>query len=581
MRIALAQINPTVGDLEGNARAITAAIERSAGADLVVLPELCVCGYPPRDLLLHGHFVEACGRVAAELGAAAPVDQTLVIGVPLRRADGRLSNALVVYRGGMEIARYAKRLLPTYDVFDEDRYFEAGDEPVVIDVAGVRVGLSVCEDLWRGEDAGFAHQHAVDVDPVAGLAAAGARVIVNPSASPFVVGKRARHLELLRGHATRHGVHVVSVNQVGGNDDLVFDGRSCVIGPSGAVLARAAAFAEDVVVTEVASNGRADVVGRPTGEVEPGPRESDESAEEMVWKALVLGVRDYVHKTGFRSVIIGLSGGIDSALTAAIAAAALGPGQVLGVSMPGKYSSDHSRSDAAELADRLGVRMLTAPIAGPFDGFRSVLDAVFGELGERALGESLPDLTEENLQSRVRGAVVMAMSNRTGSLVLTTGNKSEFAVGYCTLYGDMNGGLAVLSDVPKTLVYRVSRWVNERFADAGFARPPIPQGTIDKPPSAELAPGQEDSDSLPAYEVLDRIIDLYVERRLSVADVITMIETEFGASHRVSPDETRRVCRLIDLNEYKRRQAAVGVKVTHVAFGPGRRMPIARGPWRG
>jgi NAD+ synthase (glutamine-hydrolysing) len=571
MRIGLAQINPTVGDLETNAGLIRAAMVRAqgelGGCDLLVFPELCICGYPPRDLVLHRHFVERCEEVTRELGGAAPAGMTVVLGLPARRGDGRLANALSVWRDGTEIARYEKRLLPTYDIFDEDRYFEPGRAPAVIEIGGVKVGLSVCEDLWKGADAGFADRYLDAPDPVAELAALGARVIVNPSASPFVLGKRRRHLELLASHATRHRATVVSVNQVGGNDDLVFDGRSCVVNPDGSIAARAAAFEEDLVIVDVHAD-------RGVAGGEDLPRDEHESPEEMVWRALVLGVRDYVRKTGFRKAIIGLSGGIDSALTAALAVAALGPESVLGVSMPGKYSSDHSKSDAADLADRLGVRMITTPIAEPFDGFAGVLDPAFGELAERRLGETLPDLTEENLQSRVRGTIVMALSNRTGALVLTTGNKSEFAVGYCTLYGDMNGGLAVLSDIPKTLVYRVSNWINTNAEAMGFARPPIPEATITKPPSAELAPGQKDEDSLPAYEVLDAIIDLYVEQRASVARVREAI------GGRADAETIRRVCRLIDLNEYKRRQAAVGLKVTHVAFGAGRRMPIARGPWR-
>ncbi len=571
MRIGLAQINPTVGDLETNAGLIRAAMDRAGahagGCDLLVFPELCVCGYPPRDLVLHRHFIEGCEAVTRELGTSTSGGMAVVLGLPARRADGRLANALSVWRDGREIARYEKRLLPTYDIFDEDRYFEPGREPAVIEVAGVKVGLSVCEDLWKGADAGFSDRYLDAPDPVAELAALGARVIVNPSASPFVLGKRRRHLELLASHATRHRATVVSVNQVGGNDDLIFDGRSCVVNPDGAIAARAGAFEEDLVVVEIDPD-------RGVAGAESLPTHERESPEEMVWRALVLGVRDYVGKTGFQKAIIGLSGGIDSALTAALAVAALGPESVLGVSMPGKYSSDHSRSDALDLADRLGIRMITTPITGPFDGFAGVLDGAFGELGERRLGESLPDLTEENLQSRVRGTIVMALSNRTGALVLTTGNKSEFAVGYCTLYGDMNGGLAVLSDLPKTLVYRVSNWINEHAASMGLARPPIPEATITKPPSAELAPGQKDEDSLPAYEVLDAIIDLYVEQRASVAQVREAL------GDRADADTIRRVCRLIDLNEYKRRQAAVGLKVTHVAFGPGRRMPIARGPWR-
>jgi NAD+ synthase (glutamine-hydrolysing) len=566
MRLALAQINPTVGDISGNAALIERTLEaaRRRSVDLVVFPELAICGYPPRDLLHHEGFVEACEAACARIGERCTAGITAVLGTPLRLGDAgaggvRLANSLVVYRDGARVDCYDKRLLPTYDVFDEDRYFEAGSRAVVIEVGGERVGLAICEDLWQGKDAGFSSAYDDAPDPIAELAAAGARTVVVPSASPFVLGKGTRHRAILRAHATRHRLTMASVNQVGGNDDLIFDGHSCVIGPDGAMLAAAKGFEEQLLVLE--SDGTR------FGEVDDPVASGD--ANRMLFDALVLGVRDYCRKTGFRTAVLGLSGGIDSALTAAIGAAALGGENLLGVLMPGPYSSAHSLTDARDLGERLGVKTVTAPIGPGQNGIGGVLDAVFGELGEPALGERMPDLTQENLQSRVRGAMVMAISNRTGAIVLTTGNKSELAVGYCTLYGDMNGGLAVLSDVPKTRVFALSKWMNEHWASLGFAKAPIPENTITKPPSAELAPNQKDSDSLPDYEVLDEIVDRHVERRQSAATIAR--ETGFDAA------EVSRICRLIDRNEYKRRQMATGLKVTSVAFGPGRRVPIARG----
>lgn len=556
MKIALAQLNPTVGDLESNAKKITHAITRAreSGAALVVLPELVVCGYPPRDLLTVEGFVERCAATARAIGESATAGITAVIGTPLPLDGGGVANGLVVYRDNALVDSYDKRLLPTYDVFDEDRYFEPGDRTVVVEIGGRRVGLAICEDLWRGEDAGFAARYADAPDPVAELGKAGVDLLVVPSASPFVLGKHARHRAILTKHAHALGVPVVSVNQCGGNDDLIFDGRSCVVRPDGRTLCEARAFEEDLAVLEL--DGTSPV---------PAPEIGD---ERLVVAALTAGVRDYLGKCGFRSACIGLSGGIDSALTAAIAVRALGPGNVLGATMPGPFNSEGSVTDAYALAENLGMRCITMPIAPGFDGHRAVLDAGFRAIGQPVLGERLPDLAQENLQSRVRGALMMGISNRTGALLLTTGNKSEVAVGYCTLYGDMNGGLAVISDVPKTMVYRVCRHMNEHFAELGFSAPPIPQSTIDKPPSAELAPGQKDTDSLPPYEVLDEIVERHVERKQSSARITG--ETGFDAAL------VARVCRLIDLNEYKRRQYAVGLKITHVAFGPGRRMPIAQ-----
>lgn len=556
MKLALAQINPTVGDLAGNAARIADAINRAraGGADLVVLPELAISGYPPRDLLTVERFVTRFTDAARAVGESETAGLTAVIGTPLIRADGNIANSLLVYHDNRLVTSYDKRLLPTYDVFDEDRYFEPGDRAVVIEVAGLRVGLAICEDLWRGEDAGFAARYADAPDPVAELGKAGVDLLAVPSASPFVLGKHARHRDILMTHARNLGVPVVSVNQCGGNDDLIFDGRSCVITPDGRTLAEADDFEEDLVVL--------DPINAPA--IEPPAI----SAERLVIDALTVGVRDYLGKCGFRAACLGLSGGIDSALTAAIAVRALGPDAVTGAAMPGPFSSPGSVTDALALAENLGVRCLTMPIAAAFDGHKQILDAAFGKLGRPALGERLPDLTQENLQSRVRGALMMGISNRTGALLLTTGNKSELAVGYCTLYGDMNGGLAVISDVPKTMVFRVCRHLNDHHAELGFRVPPIPESTITKPPSAELAPDQLDTDSLPPYEVLDEIVERHVERRQSSQRITD--ETGFDG------DLVARICRLIDLNEYKRRQLAVGLKITHAAFGPGRRMPIAQ-----
>lgn len=575
MRIALATINPTIGDLDGNARLISGFVGRArdAGASLVVFPELAVCGYPPRDLLLQEGFVRACGSACARIARACR-GITAVVGAPTPAGKGALANSLVVLRDGRRIGAYAKRLLPTYDVFDEDRYFRPGDRACVVRVGGagarggIRVGLSICEDLWRGEDAGFPGRYLDRPDPVADLARAGVDVIINPSASPFVLGKGPRHRAILARTARRHGVYVAAVNQVGGNDELIFDGHAAVFGPSGALAAAGAGFREELLMFDVPRGAARGARGRRAAD--PLLKASE---EELLFAALTLGVRDYLRKTGFSSAIIGLSGGIDSALTACIAAAALGPANVLGVAMPGPYSSDHARADAFELARRLGVACVEAPIAEPMSGFRGVLDGVFGARGVARLGERLPDLTEENLQSRLRGTTLMALSNRTGAIVLTTGNKSEMAVGYCTLYGDMNGGLGVLSDLTKRQVYALSRWINEHHRSIGLGdQPPIPESTLGKAPSAELRPDQKDQDSLPPYDELDAILALRVQGRLSPATIARRTGLALGLVERIT--------RMIDLSEYKRRQAAVGLKVTGVAFGSGRRMPIARG-WIG
>ncbi len=572
MRLALAQINPTVGDLPGNAQRIAEWIDkaRATGADLVVLPELCLCGYPPKDLLLMEGFIEACGGEARRIGESATQSITVIFGCPLPadRGDARagVANSLLVYRDNKYLESYHKRLLPTYDVFDENRYFTPGDRPVVIEVKGVRVGLSICEDLWKGEDAGFAEKYRRAADPVAALHQAGGGVdlLVSPSASPFVLGKGLRHREILRRHASERRWWVASVNQVGGNDDLVFDGHAAVYGPDGALAAAAGGFAEDVIVFDIPARASTTPPGRPSP---PDPLTAA-PAEEQLFRALVLATRDYVRKTGHTAAIIGLSGGIDSAVTAAIAVAALGRDKVLGVSMPGPYSSEHSRTDARKLAERLWIECITIPIEAPLAGFRQTLDPAFEERDWEALGARLPDITEENLQSRARGTTLMALSNRSGSLVLTTGNKSELAVGYATLYGDMNGGYAVLCDVSKMQVYALAAWMNANFRAAGFSEPPIPEGSIIKPPSAELRPNQTDQDSLPPYRLLDAVIERYVERHESPA----RIARETG----IEPATVNRVVGMIDRAEYKRKQLALGPKVTTVAFGTGRRFPIAQ-----
>ncbi len=575
MRLALAQINPTIGDLEGNAELILrfAALAAEGGAELVVFPELAMCGYPPKDLLLQEGFIEACGLAARRVASGAPQGLWIVMGCPMPVREphvrgGPVTNSLVVcHRGSIE-ARYDKRLLPTYDVFDEDRYFTPGDAPCVIDVESqsgkARIGLSICEDLWKGEDAGFAQQYLDKADPVTELVKAGATMIVNPSASPFVLGKGARHRAILRTHAARHGIVVAAVNQVGGNDDLIFDGHAAVYDSRGELVAAGPGFEEALTLVDVP-------VDRPHAQVVAHDPLLCAGEESLAYRALVLGVRDYCRKTGFNKAILGLSGGIDSALTVALAAGALGAKNVLGVAMPGPYSSDHALRDARESATRLGTQFMVVPIEGPMGSFRGILDPAFKGAGFDALGERLPDLTEENIQSRLRGTALMALSNRTGAIVLTTGNKSELAVGYCTLYGDMNGGLAVLSDVSKNLVYRLARWINESHGVLGLSSPPIPVSSIDKAPSAELRPNQTDQDSLPPYDVLDRIIELCVEKHHSPAAIAAV--TGFDAP------TVNRCCRLIDLSEYKRKQSAVGLKLTTVAFGSGRRMPIAQ-RWR-
>ena len=578
MRLALAQINPTIGDLAGNAALIRRFIDRAseAQADLVVFPELALSGYPPKDLLLQEGFVQACAAAAKALGEAATGGITAVFGSPHplksgpEPASGRsVANSLLVYRDGRLIDSYDKRLLPTYDVFDEDRYFVPGRRAVIVDTptkAGPawRVGLSICEDLWRAEDVGFSNRYAARPDPVAELVRPvngqpGAQIIINPSASPFVLGKGKRHRDLLRKHAVNNGIFIAAVNEVGGNDELIFDGHACVLDPSGTLIAAAQGFEEHLLIHDLVP---------PTGKRPAATPVADPLLtapdEELLFRALVLGVRDYCRKTGFKSAVLGVSGGIDSAVTAVIATAALGPADVLAVSLPSRFSSAGSKDDARVLAENLELPFQSIPIEPVFG---ALLDALAPSFAGQA-----PDIAEENLQSRVRGTLLMGLSNKLGHILLTTGNKSELGVGYCTLYGDMNGGLAVLSDVTKQWVYRLARWINANPTKLGIAihfRVPIPEASITKPPSAELRPNQTDQDSLPPYDVLDEILERYVERR----EDPTRIVRETG----YDPAVVAKVIRLIDLSEFKRTQAAIGLKVTGVAFGSGRRYPIAQG----
>jgi NAD+ synthase/NAD+ synthase (glutamine-hydrolysing) len=542
LRLALLQINPTAGDLDGNSSLIIAGARaaQAQGADLMVTPELALMGYLPRDLLMNRGFIrrgcEKLSHIARELKDAPP----LLVGVatPNPSDVGRpLYNSAVLLHKGAVGQAFHKSLLPTYDVFDEDRYFEPFQGTQLLELDGVRLGISICEDVWNDRD--FWKRRRYHQDPIEALAKAGAQAIVNLSASPFTVGKQTLREEMLGHMARKYGLPVAIVNQVGANDDLIFDGRSSVFDAQGKLFARAKGFAEDVLAVDLLA-GKGEIAS------------DDFLPEAEIWNALVLGVRDYARKTRFRKVLLGLSGGIDSALTAAIAADAMGPENVLGVMMPSRYSSQGSVDDSVELARNLGIQTMLLPISDIMKTYDGVLADAFAGLN--------PDVTEENIQSRIRGNLLMALSNKFGSLLLTTGNKSEMSVGYCTLYGDMNGGLAVIADLPKMMVYRVARWRNQRG-------PAIPESTITKAPSAELRPDQTDQDSLPPYNLLDEILELHVEQCRSAEEIIAEGYDE---------NTVRRVLRLVRIAEFKRKQAAPVLKVTSRAFGTGWRMPIVR-----
>ncbi len=541
MKIGLAQINTTVGDLPGNFEKISQAYRQAveAGADLVLTPELAVTGYPPRDLLFKARFVPASLEILQRLQAVVG-EVPLLVGFVAPREPGRAGqgfyNAAAFLQGGGQPPQVVhKSLLPTYDVFDEARYFNAAAHTAPILWNGRRLGVTICEDIWAEQDL---PRPLYATDPVRSLIAQGAEMILNLCASPFQCGKPRRRFEMIAGLAVKHSVPFVMCNAVGGNDELIFDGHSCAFDAQGHALKLLPGFGEQVAVADLA------------GPAVPLPSLPEEPEE--LRPALVLGLRDYFSKCGFRSAVLGLSGGIDSAVTAALAVEALGPENVTGVVMPGPYSSKGSVADALDLAQNLGVRTLQVPIGEPLEALRRQFGAAFAGLAE--------DATEENMQARLRGTVLMSLSNKFGSLLLTTGNKSELAVGYCTLYGDMAGGLAVLSDVPKTSVYRLANYLNRD-------KEVVPISTIEKPPSAELRPDQRDQDTLPPYDLLDQVLQLYVEDNLSALEII---------GKGFDPTTVRWVQRRVDLNEYKRAQAAPGLRVTSHAFGSGRRMPIAQ-----
>ena len=573
MRLGLAQLNPTVGDLAGNRRKILDAYTAlvAQGAELVVFPELAVCGYPPRDLLFKRRFVPDVAETLAQIAAATGAVPAIVGTVELNltgRGRPFYNSAAFCYRGAV-VAIGRKCLLPTYDVFDEDRYFEPATSPTVVDHAGVRIGLTICEDIWTHPMISTRRLYSGRM-PIEQLADQKCDLMVNLSASPWHNAKDGVRQTLVVSKAARAlGCAVVYVNAIGGNDELIFDGRSHVVDAQGHVTAGLAAFAEELRVVEVSlartsvssaavsAVSAASVSQRPT--LHPHLAASFAPAElGDIYHALVLGLRDYAQKSGFQRALIALSGGIDSAIVAVLAAEAFGPENVVGVSLPSAISSQHSRDDARLLAENLGIRFETIAIA----------DAVVA--AETALGPLFagrpPDVTEENIQARVRGVLMMALSNKFGSLLLTTGNKSEMAVGYCTLDGDMCGGLAVISDVFKTQIFALARWINSPAAP-GAGREIIPLNTIEKPPSAELRPGQVDQDSLPPYDILDAILKGYVEEGLSRRDLIAQ-----GFAESVVNDVVRKV----DLNEYKRKQSAPGLKITPLAFGVGRRIPIVQ-----
>jgi NAD+ synthase (glutamine-hydrolysing) len=546
VKIALAQINPTVGDFAGNVAAILQFAERArvAGAELAIFPELSVCGYPPADLIEKNTFLDAAQKAVDEVTAwTAGHEMAVLFGAVLPAsvtAGKRARNVAVLSQQGRILLVQQKMLLPFYDVFDEQRYFEAATSQSVAELNGERIAITICEDAWN--DKGFWPQRMYADDPVEKLMASDAegqrpKLLLNISASPFWRGKIDLRRRMVSALAQRHGVVTVMVNQVGGNDSLIFDGSSFAIAPEGGVLAQARSFGEDLVVFDTSSASKT---------------ADDCDPVAVLWRALVLGTQDYVRKCGFSKVVVGLSGGIDSAVVAAIAVEALGAENVLGVGMPSEYSSTGSVDDARSLARNLGIRFELLAIREIYEKFTQALEPIFR-------GTSF-GLAEENLQPRIRGTLLMAISNKTGALVLTTGNKSEMAVGYCTLYGDMVGALAVIGDVVKTRVYDLARYANRE-------REVIPEATLTKPPSAELRPDQKDTDSLPVYEVLDPIVEAYVERYEPARQI--------AKSQKLDEELVRHVVQLIERSEYKRQQAAPVLKVTEKSFGTGRRFPIA------
>ena len=543
MNIALAQINPTVGDLQGNSRKIVDYAQRAheAGADLIVFPELCVTGYPPQDLLENQLFLEGVGHSLDRIASEIPAGIGIIVGAPEVNPDAtgkRLYNTAMLLENGERLAVVRKQLLPTYDVFDENRYFEPADNCSVVEWRGLKLGLHVCEDMWNNEEQ--VQYHLYDENPIDTLAAQGADLFINISASPFYADKHDVRNRLIAENCQEHNIPFLYVNQVGANTELIFDGDSRVHDAAGNLILNAKSFEEDLIFWEMGTA--------------PAPVSIQRSQIETVHDALVLGIRDYFEKTGaFSKALVGLSGGIDSAVTCALAVEALGPERVVGVTMPSKYSSSGSVDDSVALADAYGIEFHRIPIVPAVAAF----DDMLGEIFEG----TQPGVAEENVQARSRGLTLMAISNKFNHLLLTTGNKSEMSVGYATLYGDMNGGLAVLSDVFKMEVYALAEYINER---AGHDL--IPRNTITKPPSAELRPDQKDQDSLPPYPLLDEILRRYVEEQEDL-DVIAVATGQ-------SEDFVHDILRKVDRNEYKRRQAPPGLRVSKKAFGVGRRLPI-------
>jgi len=550
MKVALLQLNPTVGDLIGNSNLIASSARRAGtDIDLFVTSELALLGYPPRDLLLNEDFVrrswDSLRQLALDLADLPPIlvglaePNTGVVGRPL------FNSAALLCRGRVE-RTFRKTLLPTYDVFDEDRYFEPASESQILRLKGTIFGISICEDIWNDRD--FWKRRRYHADPVQELVARGAEAIINLSASPFTVGKQMHREAMLSNLARKYQVPFLYVNQVGGNDDLVFDGRSCFFNSLGHLIARGRGFKEDLITADLATPAPT-----PAGSI----AKDDFTPEAEIWQALTLGTRDYVHKCGFSSVLLGLSGGIDSGIVAAVASQALGPENVLCVLMPSPYTSQASLEDALLLAHNLGVKTITISITEIMQSYDAKLAGPFSGLPA--------DVTEENIQARIRGNLLMALSNKYGSILLTTGNKSELAVGYCTIYGDMSGGLAVISDVPKTFVYRLAEWLN-----SATGREIIPVRIMKKAPTAELRFDQTDQDNLPPYVVLDAILERYIEQHQSEEELLAQ---GFDAS------TVARVLCLVKNAEFKRRQAAPGLKVTDRAFGSGWRMPVASQSW--
>ncbi|MDG2990716.1 NAD+ synthase [Candidatus Synechococcus calcipolaris G9] len=572
MNIAIAQINPIIGDLVGNSQKILEVAQgvvepnRSPAVDLLITSELALCGYPPKDLLMDPHFIEAMDRQLEELTLNLPPSLTLLLGTVRKNklaqdTGGKtLLNGAVLIQDQAIIQTFAKRLLPTYDVFDEDRYFEPGHTAnhFELDLQGksIKIGVTICEDLWNDEQ--FWGQRRYQINPVAELVQEQVDLIVNLSASPYSLGKPKLRQQLLAHTVQRYGCPIIYVNQVGGNDDLIFDGHSLAVNRPGEIVAQAAGFQEDILV-----------VPWQQGDLQPSRKTPlAQSEQEEMWRALVLGVQDYAQKCGFRQAVIGLSGGIDSALVAAIATAALGPENVLGILMPSPHSSDHSITDALALAKNLGIQTHTLAIADLMKGYDRTLETLF-------LGTT-PGVAEENIQARIRGTLLMAIANKFGHLLISTGNKSELAVGYCTLYGDMSGGLAAIADVPKTKVYALCHWLNAQakhnplnLAAFNLSQGPaniIPEHILTKPPSAELKPGQTDQDSLPDYDSLDDILEQMIDHHQADAAIV---------SRGHDPALVERIRSLVHRAEFKRQQAAPGLKITERAFGSGWRMPIA------